>query len=169
MKEIESNEKKKVLYRKKTRELLMRLIFQMTATGDFSDNAKEAFLKDTSLYSGDVSEDTPMGCIFDEKKGESPDLIYLDWAFLCVRDNLEEIDAKLAEASEGWSVQRMGTVELAILRVAAAELSYIDGIDTGVSVNEAVLMSKKYGSEKSASFVNGVLGAIARLREGTES
>jgi len=152
----------KTIYRKKTRELLMRLIFQMTSTGDFSDEAREVFLADSSLYSGDVSLDSPPGCIFDESAGESPDTAYFNWAFECIRDNLPEIDLIIEEASEGWALPRIGTAELAILRVAAAELLYIEGIDTGVSVNEAVILSKKYGTEKSAAFVNGVLGSVAR-------
>jgi len=135
----------------------------MTSTGDFSDAAKEAFLHDTSLYSGRVSEESPPGFIFDESKGENPDLSYLNWTFLCVRDNLKEIDTLLAGASDGWALQRIGITELAILRVAAAELLFIEGIDAGVSVNEAVSMAKKYGTEKSASYVNGVLGTIARM------
>ena len=153
----------KTIYRKKTRELLMRLIFQMTATGGFSDGAKDAFLADTSLYKGDVRDDEPLGCIFDEGLGENPDLPYFNWAFLCVRDHLAEIDGIVADVSEGWSVDRIGTTELAIIRVAAAEILYIDEIDAGTAVNEAVLMAKKYGTEKSAPFVNGVLGAVARL------
>ena len=157
----------KTLYRKKTRELLMRLIFQMESTGDFSDDAKESFVADKSLYMGDKREEAAFGCIFDEESGESPDLAYMNWAFLCLRDNLDEIDRMIADASEGWSVKRIGATELAILRVAAAELLYIEDIDVGVSVNEAVLMAKRYGSEKSASFVNGLLGTIAR--QGSEA
>ena len=130
----------------------MRLIFQMAATGDFSDEAKDAFLSDTSH-------------LFEEGSCETPDLPYFNWAFKCVQDHLEEIDSALTMASEGWAVQRMGTAELAILRVAAAELLYIDGIDVSVSINEAVVLAKKYGTEKSASFVNGVLGTIARRDE----
>ena len=155
----------KTKYRKKTRELLMRLIFQMSSAGDFSDEAKDAFLNDTSLYTGDIREEEPLGCLFDEAAGESPDMPYFNWAFQCIRDNLTDIDTALTEASDGWTLQRMGIADLAIMRVAAAELLYIDGIDTGVSVNEAVNLSKKYGSEKSASFVNGVLGTIARRGE----
>jgi len=139
----------------------------MASTEDFSDAAKDGFLADRSLYSGDVSEDVPPGCIFDEKKGEEPDFPYLNWCFVCVRDNLKEIDEIIERASEKWSVERMNTVDLAILRVAVAELFYIDDIEDSVSVNEAVLMAKKYGSEKSAVFINGVLGTIARsLSEG---
>ena len=160
---MESGGTGKTLYRKKTRELLVRIVFQMTSTGDFSDKALNDFLSDTSLYLGDVRGESPPGCIFDEKTGESPDMAYLNWAFVCVRENLSEIDMTLQRASEGWAVQRMATTELAILRVAAAEIMYIDGIDAGVSVNEAVLLAKRYGSEKSAAFVNGILGTVARL------
>ena len=156
---------KKTTFRKKTRELLIRLIFQMTSTEDFSNKAKDVFLADRTLYIGNVSEDTPPGCIFNEEDEEEPDLLYLDWAFLCVRDHLDEIDGLIENASEKWSVERMGTVDLAILRVAVSELLYMDEIESNVSVNEAVLMAKKYGSEKSAVFINGILGNIARSKE----
>ena len=154
----------KATYRKKTRELLVRIVFQMTSTGDFSDTAKEKFLADESLYIGNVSEDTPTGCLFDELKSEAPDLPYLNWAFLCVRENLEEIDKVIGGTSEKWKIERMNTVDLAILRVAFAELLYMDGIDENTSVNEAVLIAKKYGSEKSSVFINGILGAFTRAR-----
>lgn len=152
-------------YRKKTRELLVRIVFQMTSTGDFSDAAKQAFLNDMSLYLGDVAEDTPVGCLFDAQSGEQPDMPYLEWAFECVRSHLAEIDKALSGASEKWAVSRMSTVDLAVLRVAAAELLYVDGIDDSVSINEAVVIAKKYGSEKSAAFVNGILGAIVRSKK----
>ena len=141
----------------------------MTSSGDFSDATKEAFLADKSLYSGDVIEDIPTGCIFDENQGEEPDLPYFEWCFFNLRENLSEIDSLINKASEKWSLGRMSFVDLAILRVAVAELLYIDEIDPGVSVNEAVLMSKKYGSEKSASFINGILGGIVRAGAGAAS
>ncbi|MCL1895240.1 MAG: transcription antitermination factor NusB [Clostridiales bacterium] len=153
----------RAVFRKKTRELLIRLIFQMTSTGDFSDCAKTAFLADTSLFIGDVHEDMPLGCIFDEAAGEGPDMPYLDLAFCCVRDNLSKIDAVISGSSEKWDIGRMSTVDLSILRVAIAELLYMEGIDEGVSINEAVIMAKKYGTEKSSAFINGILGAVARM------
>ncbi|MDR3364828.1 MAG: transcription antitermination factor NusB [Clostridiales Family XIII bacterium] len=158
--------KSKPAYRKKTRELLMRIVFQMMSTGDFSDAARDAFLADTSLYIGNVREDAPPGCIFDEAADEAPDLPYLNWAFACLRDHLGEIDCVISQASEKWSVKRMGIVDLAILRLAASELLYMEDIDDSISVNEAVLMAHKYGSEKSPAFVNGILGAIARANNG---
>ena len=153
-------------YRKKTRELLMRLVFQMTVSGDFSDAARDAFLADPSLYLGDVRGDTPLGCIFDEAAGEHPDMPYFDWAFRCVRDNLPELDRVLKAASEKWPLGRMNPVDLAILRLAAAEIIYVENIDDSTSINEAVLLAKKYGSEKSPTFVNGILGTVARSKTG---
>ena len=55
-------------------------------------------------------------------------------------------------------------MDLAILRLAAFEILYRDDIPEGASINEAVELGKKFGGEKSAKFINGVLGAIAKDR-----
>ena len=154
--------KAKTKYRKKTRELLIRMVFQMTVSGDFSDMAKDVFLADTSLYIGDVAENMPVGCIFDQAKEEVPDLNYFNFAFRCISDNIEEIDSFLEGASKKWSIERMSNMDLAILRVATAELLYIDKIDDATSISEAVVLARKYSSENSPSFINGILGAISR-------
>ena len=156
----------KTRYRKKTRELLVRIMFQMTISGDFSDKSKEAYLADTSLYIGDVSENTPIGCIFDQMKGETPDLPYLNFAFKCVSENIAEIDGILDGASKKWSIKRMSNIDLAILRVAAAELLYVETIDDATSITEAIVLAKKYSTENSPAFINGILGAVSRLKEG---
>lgn len=158
----------KSTYRKKTRELLMRLIFQMTSNNDFSDDARDAFLGDESLYIGNTNDDDPTGCLFDVGAEEKPDLIYFNWALEHVTKNLTEIDAKIDAASDKWSVKRMSKVDLSILRLCVAEICYIDDISDSVSANEAVLMAKKYGTEKSASFINGILGNIVRNKGSNE-
>ena len=142
------------IYRKKTRELLMRLVFQMTTSGDFSDEAKETFMKDRNLFKD----------IFDEGAGEAPDMAYFNWAYSSISNNLVEIDRVIAEASEKWTIERMQIVDLSILRVAVAELMYMGEIEDSVSVNEAILMAKKYGSKKSSAFINGILGTVSRSR-----
>jgi len=143
--------KKTGTYRKKTRELLMRLLYQCEATGDWSDEARDAFL-------AEAEEDAEplLGA------GERPDMPYFLHAFACVRERRADIDARIEAASVKWSLRRMNALDLAILRLATAELLAIEEIREEVSVNEAVQLAKKYGTEKSPSFVNGVLGQIIR-------
>ena len=156
---------KKSTYRKKTRELLMRLIFQMTSNNDYSDAARNAFINDQTLYIGNTNDDDPTGCLFDAKTDEKPDLPYFQWALALVVDNLDDIDAIINEASDKWSTKRMSKVDLSILRLCVAEVCYMEDISDSISVNEAVLMAKKYGTEKSASFINGILGHVVRSKE----
>ncbi len=76
--------------------------------------------------------------------------------------HIPEIDECLNRVSKGWKTSRMGKVDLSILRLAAYELLYDDDVPTGVAINEAVEIAKRYGGDDSASFVNGILGQIAR-------
>ncbi len=68
-----------------------------------------------------------------------------------------EIDAAINEATTGWKTTRMGKVDLSIIRLAVYEMKYEEDIPAKVSINEAVELAKKYGTDESASFVNGVL------------
>ena len=70
---------------------------------------------------------------------------------------LPELDAAINETATGWKTTRMAKVDLSIIRLALYEMKYEDDIDAKVSINEAVELAKKYGSDESASFVNGVL------------
>lgn len=79
-----------------------------------------------------------------------------------VLENLEEIDQVIGQISEGWKIARIGKVELAILRVAIYEIQKDEDIPDGVAINEAVELAKNYGTNKSASFVNGLLAKIMR-------
>lgn len=71
---------------------------------------------------------------------------------------LPEIDEKISEHSKGWTIDRIGKEELAILRLATFEALYDDDIPVGVAINEAVELGKKYGAEGGASYINGMLG-----------
>ena len=86
-----------------------------------------------------------------------------------VAEHLPDIDADLNRVSRGWKTSRMGKVDLSILRLALYEIRFDDDVPTGVAINEAVEIAKKYGGDESASFVNGILGQLAREAErGTE-
>lgn len=85
-------------------------------------------------------------------------------------DRLAEIDDAVERNLKGWRMNRISKVSLAILRLAVCEILYIEEIPPGVSINEAVELSKKYAAEDDAAFVNGVLGSVARMadKEGAE-
>lgn len=77
-----------------------------------------------------------------------------------ITDNRAEIDAVIARVAEGWRLERMPAVDRNILRLGVYELLYTD-IPVGVAVSEAVNLAKKFSTEKSGAFVNGVLGKLA--------
>ncbi len=74
----------------------------------------------------------------------------------------ERLDAAIASWSQNWRVDRMGRVELTLLRIAVYELAHGDDVPPRVAINEAVELSKLFGDDKSRAFVNGILDAAAR-------
>lgn len=78
------------------------------------------------------------------------------------QDNGEAIDKVISDNLKGWAIHRLPKVTLAIMRLAVSEMLYSEEVPVGVSVNEAVELAKKYGTESDATYINGVLGAIAR-------
>lgn len=87
---------------------------------------------------------------------------YMENKYTLVKEHLEEIDALLNEKSAGWKTKRMSKVDLNILRLAVYEMKYDEDVPVKVAINEAVEISKSFGGDDSASFVNGILGKIAR-------
>jgi transcription antitermination factor NusB len=70
------------------------------------------------------------------------------------------LDRVIRKASKNWRVERMSKLDISILRVAAYEILFRGDIPPKVSINEAVELAKRYGSEESGSFINGVLDHI---------
>ena len=70
---------------------------------------------------------------------------------------LPEIDEAINASTTGWKTSRMGKVDLSIIRLAVYEIKYEEDVPAKVAVNEAVELAKMYGTDNSASFVNGVL------------
>jgi N utilization substance protein B len=78
-----------------------------------------------------------------------------------VLSHLPEIDQKLEQAaSPEWSLQQMAKIDKNILRLAIFEILYNNTVPARGAINEAVVLAKTFGSENSARFVNGVLGAV---------
>lgn len=89
------------------------------------------------------------------------DFEYLTAKCRGVFECVAELDEKINRVSEGWKTSRMGKVDLAIIRLAVYEMQKEEDIPVAVSINEAVELAKKYGTDSSASFVNGVLAKLA--------
>jgi N utilization substance protein B len=77
--------------------------------------------------------------------------------------NRKRIDALVAESAEHWRLSRLSRVDLSVLRLGAFELLGRADIPSSVTINEAVEIARRFGSEESAAFVNGVLDHVAEV------
>lgn len=93
---------------------------------------------------------------------ENMDSEYLNKTISDMIDHLEEIDNHIKENSKDWKITRIAKVDLAVLRVALSEILFNTSIPNSVSINEAVEISKKYSSDDSHKFINGILGTVVR-------
>ena len=78
-----------------------------------------------------------------------------------VMENRDEIDKKIVEKSKNWALSRMAKVDLNILRLAFYELMFREDIPRKVTINEAIEIAKKFGTDDSPAFINGMLDEMA--------
>jgi len=128
--------------RRAAREAAMKLLYQRSFTDDRDQDSLNELIEEMSLKDGDISY------INDILSG---------WSAHC-----DEIDAIIREKAVGWRFDRISRIDLSILRLALYEIIYRKDIPHSVSINEGVELAKKYGSEKSGMFVNGILGGFIR-------
>ena len=128
--------------RKQAREGTMQLLFQMGINDDYSEESLESYLDNFS---------------FDKMETE-----YILDAVDKIVENREDIDNHIREHIKGWEIERLANVDLSILRIAIYEVLYREDIPVQVSINEAIEISKKYSTEDSYRFINGVLGGFVR-------
>lgn len=110
-------------------------------------------------------EDMPeqIQLFFSQEESESTqeERRYISGKYGNIVAKLPEIDALINERAKGWTVERMGKVDITIIRLAVYEICYDDDIPTSVAINEAVELAKKFGQDESAGFINGVLAKFA--------
>lgn len=111
------------------------------------------------LFGGEGETQTLVDLV-DYAPGES-DRAYIESVVSGVREHAQEIDGEIAACLRGWRLERLSRVDLAIFRLSVYEMKY-GGIPVAVSINEAVELARKYSSEQSCPFINGVLGTISR-------
>ena len=90
------------------------------------------------------------------------DKTFLENLVAGVTDRQEELDAVIGKYAQGWALNRLGKVDLTILRMAVYELMCMPEIPVGATINEAVELAKRYAEDKSSGFINGILGSAAR-------
>lgn len=85
-----------------------------------------------------------------------------------VQENRAALDEEITAALENWSVNRVGRVELAIIRIALYEMRHERDVPVAVAINEAIELAKTFGAEDAPRFVNGVLDRLRRASAGPE-
>ena len=126
--------------RRELREQIFKLIFR----AEFYD--KEELPEQEKLFFEDY-----------ELNMKPEDDTYISEKSNKILEKLDEIDGMINQEAKGWTTERMGKIELTILRLAIYEIKFDEDVPAGVAINEAVEIAKKFGQEESAGFVNGVL------------
>ncbi|MBW1708506.1 MAG: transcription antitermination factor NusB [Deltaproteobacteria bacterium] len=130
--------------RRKSREISLQVLFQLE-TGDKGLTLEEVFT------------------LFCHNFGAPREARAFAWELVTgVKKHLLEIDDHLNNASEHWRLDRMSHVDRTILRQALYEMLYLNDIPAKVSLNEAIDLGKKFGTDESGAFINGVLDRIHR-------
>lgn len=129
----------------KARELALRLLFQVDVGG------------------------LPVGQVLDAAseavKAAPADFEYAEDLVLGVVEELDELDSIIDQHAIGWSVERMAKVDRNVLRLAIYELLRYPEVPVAVCLNDSVGIVRKYSTESSGRFVNGVLGSFVRERD----
>lgn len=95
-------------------------------------------------------------------RADPPVPLYAQTLVVGVAENIARIDELLSACAEGWSIDRMPSVDRAVLRLAVYELLWRDDIPTAVAIDEAVELAKSLSTDDSPTFVNGVLSQVVR-------
>lgn len=127
--------------RKEAREFAMQTIFQMDAQKELKAGELEKYLDGRTFGSQTAYIRKVLGSLL---------------------ENIAHVDAVINEIDSGWSTERMARPDVAIIRIAVSEMLYMDDVPNAVAINEAVSLSKLYGTEQSPKFVNAVLGKIQK-------
>ena len=126
--------------RRKSREFALQVLYQLEVT---KQDAIQAMVRSRENFLPDETEDE-----------------FAKRIVIGVLEHRQEIDRLIEERSENWRLDRMTAIDRNILRIALFELLYCSEIPPKVTINEAIDLGKRYGSEESGSFINGILDRI---------
>ena len=140
--------------RRKAREIVLQALYQCDAQADWRSETVDLFF---STFYPELAE-IEVGI-------EVENLAFARGLISGISAHLSFLDAQIQTASLRWAVHRMCRVDRNIIRIAAYEVAFLEEIPTKVSLNEAIEIAKRYGSDESPMFVNGVLDNLARSFE----
>jgi len=138
------------------REVAVRLCFELSSKECTADELLERFF-DPEYYETLAAEDAAFSSYPDEKQKD-----YIERLVRGIGEHSAELDGYVEKYSKGWKFGRISRTALAVMKTAMYEILYMPEIPTGVAVNEAVEIAKKYDEPETVSFVNGVLGSFVR-------
>lgn len=130
--------------RRRSREILLEILFQVDVGSQSHEDA----------YNYSISNNA----------GKDYDDRFLDRCLKDITENVNEIDEEIKKRLKNWRFDRIANIDRNILRFAIYEILNYDDIPLSVTINEAVEIAKKYGSEESAAFINGVLGTFESVK-----
>jgi N utilization substance protein B len=128
--------------RRASREVAMKLLYQLEMQRDDREAQIGIFLEENSLAGKDRE--------------------YVTDVIEGVDKNIAYIDKTVEVLSRGWKIGRLSKVDLSIMRLSIYEICFRSDIPYSVSVNEAVELAKKYSSEDAGSFINGILSKVSK-------
>jgi len=126
--------------RRKSREFALQVLYQLNITKEDANRALAHFQEHFS------------------SEGETDE--FLRRLVLGVLEHCRELDRLIEQYLENWRLDRINVIDRNILRMALFELLYCEDIPPKVTINEAIDLGKRYGSEDSGSFINGILDRI---------
>jgi len=129
--------------RRKSRELVLQMLFQSDMGRQKADEVRRTFWRERNSVTGDV-------------RGFAEDL------FRVAMDRASEIDQLIEQHAEHWRMERMAAVDRNVLRTAVAELLGFPATPRPVVINEALEIARTFSSPESVQFINGVLDSVSR-------
>ena len=142
--------------RANARELAVHLIYGREFTGE--EPGEVVSLRLAKEYYAQLSAEND---VYAERPSRAQ-LVYIDQVVSGVANRVDELNEKIRQYSIGWDVNRISRLTRAIMQLAIFEISFVEDVPTGVAISEAVRLAKKYDSDETGAFVNGILGSYAR-------
>lgn len=115
-----------------------------------------------TMFNANIDNGDPIE-IYSENIEEVGDYAKLIYHGVC--EKADELDTTISQYLNGWKINRIPKVNLALLRLATYEMMFVEDVPCSVAINECIELAKTFSGTEDASFINGVLGSIARGME----